>query len=407
MTATTKHTFRNNQGAELASVLHHPLRAEPRAFVLFAHCFTCGKDALAAVRISRSLANQGFAVLRFDFAGLGESEGEFSKTSFSSNVEDLLAAARYLRETFSAPGLLVGHSLGGTAALAAAGEIPECKAIATIAAPMRPAHILSKFSQQLQEIRDHGSAEVNLAGRPFEITRQFVDDAESYDLSERIGDMRRALLVIHAPLDEVVEVDEAGKIFKAAKHPRSFISLDGADHLLSDEQDAQYVARTIAAWAMRYLPIEETKTRAKGGEVMVGEANQKFLREVSSDDHAWLADEPKSLGGENLGPDPYEHLLAALGTCTSMTLRMYANHKQWDVTDIDVRLTHSREHAEDCEHCDKDSSKIDVIKRFLTIDGDLTDEQRARLMEIADRCPVHRTLTGELEIRSAWEADSE
>lgn len=391
-------TFANHSGEQLAAALELPDRP-PRAFALFAHCFTCGKDIAAATRISRTLAANGLAVLRFDFTGLGGSEGDFANTNFSSNVADLLAAAEFLRTEHAAPQLLIGHSLGGTAVLAAAPEIPESKAVVTIGAPASPDHVIKQFADDVLDIETDGDAVVALAGREFRIQRQFVDDLRSHPLTDRLGSLNKALLVFHAPFDATVDVSQASKIFTAAKHPKSFISLDGADHLVSKLEDAQYVADTISTWMGRHLADANTdKPDVAGGEVFVGEGNQRFLREVASDDHAWVADEPKRVGGDNLGPDPYEHLLAALGTCTSMTIRMYANRKQWPLADVQVQLRHSREHAQDCEECDEKPAQVDVLSRAIRLDGDLDESQRARLMEIADRCPVHRTLEGNLRI---------
>jgi putative redox protein len=387
-------------GEQLAAALELPDR-EPRAYVLFAHCFTCGKDNAAATRITRTLAANGFATLRFDFTGLGGSDGDFANSNFSSNVADLIAAAAWLRTEFAAPQLLIGHSLGGTAVLAAASEIPEVRALATIGAPATAEHVEKQFAASAEQIAREGEAQVSLGGRDFVIRQQFLDDIRSTPVTERIGQLRKALLVMHSPTDATVSVDQATRIFTAARHPKSFISLDNTDHLLTRLEDAQYVANTITAWAHRYLDNADEERGNKevpGGEIHVSEGNRRFLREVTSDDHGWLADEPKKVGGDNLGPDPYEHLLAALGTCTSMTVRMYANRKQWPLDDIEVQLEHSRDHVSDCEHCDEGDQKVDVLSRAIRLEGDLDATQRARLLEIADRCPVHRTLEGELRI---------
>ncbi len=401
-------TFENQAGVQLAAVIEYPT-GSPRAFALFAHCFTCGKDIVAATRISRSLTAHGIAVLRFDFTGIGSSEGDFANSDFSANTSDLLSAADYLRSQHRAPQLLIGHSLGGTAVLAAASQIPEAEALVTIGAPASPEHVLKQFSADLPEIEAQGSKKVTLAGRDFTISSQFVNDLRTHSLTESIRDLKKALLVFHAPFDNVVSISEAAAIFTAAKHPKSFISLDGADHLVSKVADAQYIADTITAWAGRYLTSSEDKEKREvpGGEVYVGEGNQRFLRDVVSDDHAWLADEPRRVGGDNLGPDPYEHLLAALGTCTSMTIRMYANRKKWPLEDIDVQLEHSREHAQDCEDCGEKPAQIDVLTRTIRFEGELDDSQRARLMAIADRCPVHRTLEGSLRIDTREWAEQE
>ncbi len=393
--------FPNGRGESLAALLELP-ESPPKAHALFAHCFTCGKDIAAAARISRGLTARGIGVLRFDFTGLGGSEGDFANTNFSSNVTDLVAAADFLRDSGRAPSLLIGHSLGGAAALFAGGQIAEVKAVATIGAPATPDHVIKQFQADLAAIESSGEAEVSLAGRAFRIQKEFLDDLRAQDLGAVIGQWKRALLILHAPLDEVVSIDEAGKIFQAAKHPKSFISIDGADHLLSDIGRAQYVASTIAAWAESYLPRqpESEAPSVERGKLHVGEGNQRFLRDLYSDDHHWLADEPKRLGGDNLGPDPYEHLLAALGACTSMTIRMYANRKSWPLENVTVSLSHSRKHRDDCEDCDAAESKLEILHREISFEGPLNDEQKTRLMEIADRCPVHRTLEGELEIET-------
>jgi putative redox protein len=393
--------FSNGRGERLAALLELPDRPA-RAYALFAHCFTCGKDIAAAARIARGLTARGIGVLRFDFTGLGNSEGEFANTNFSSNVSDLLAAAEFLRSTGRAPSLLIGHSLGGLAVLFAGDQIPEVTAVVTIGAPATPEHVLRQFHANLDEIEQTGEAEVSLAGRTFRIQKQFLDDLQQRSLDQVIGNWKRALLIMHAPLDEVVSIDEAGRIFQAARHPKSFIAIDGADHLLSDLGRAQHVATTIAAWAESYLPVQQEVPApdVSKGNIFVGEGNRRFLRDIHSDDHAWLADEPRRLGGDNLGPDPYEHLLAALGACTSMTIRMYANRKTWPLEDVVVHLSHSREHRKDCVDCEGEDGHLEVLSRVITLSGPLDEGQRARLMEIADRCPVHRTLEGKLEIET-------
>ncbi len=399
--------FANGRGEALAALLELP--DEPaRAYAIFAHCFTCGKDNAAAARISRGLTTQGIGVLRFDFTGLGGSDGDFANTNFSSNVEDLIAAAEFLRASGRAPSLLIGHSLGGTAVLFAGAQIPEVVAVATIGAPASPDHVLKEFAVSLDEIEASGEAEVSLAGRTFRIQKQFLEDLRNRSLDSVIGHWKRALLVMHAPLDEIVSIDEAGRIFEAARHPKSFVSLEGADHLLSDLRRAQYAAHTIAAWAEMYLPAAEVSETPEvvEGMIHVREGNHRFLRDLYSDDHYWLADEPRRMGGDNLGPDPYEHLLASLGACTSMTIRLYANRKSWPLEDVQVHLSHNREYRSDCGDCDEQNRRLEVLNRTIQLTGPLDGDQRARLMEIADRCPVHRTLTGHLEIRTQTVRDS-
>ncbi|MFT5484115.1 MAG: putative OsmC-like protein/alpha/beta superfamily hydrolase [Halieaceae bacterium] len=398
-----KISFSNSDGQQLAALMEFP-EGSPQAFALFAHCFTCGKDNAAASRISRSLAGKGIAVMRFDFTGLGNSDGDFANTNFSSNVGDLVAAAAHLRQFYAAPALLIGHSLGGAAVLAAANSVPEAVAVVTIAAPSNPSHVQKQFGVDVELIRKDGVAEVSLAGRPFRIQKQFLDDIENQKLLEHVATLRKALLVFHSPIDTMVSIDEAATIYQAAKHPKSFISLHQADHLLTNRLDAEYVGNTIASWATRYMNLtaaaEPAISKLTSGEIRIKEGNKSFLREVFSDDHRWIADEPIKVGGSNLGPDPYELLLAALGTCTSMTVRMYANRKQWPLEDIDVQLSHNREHRQDSENCDTDQCLIDVLKRSIFLKGDLSAAQRQKLLEIADKCPVHKTLENTIEIQT-------
>jgi putative redox protein len=391
--------FQSN-GVTLSGALETPQSA-PRCYALFAHCFTCGKDVAAASRISRALTQAGIAVLRFDFTGLGNSDGDFANTNFSSNLQDLLAAVAFLREHYQAPELLIGHSLGGAAVLAMAGSVEEARAVVTIGAPHRADHVMQNFAASLDEIKASGEAKVTLAGRQFRITKQFIDDIEQYDRSG-LGKLRKALLVMHAPLDKTVSIEEAEKIYREAKHPKSFISLDNADHLLSRKADSEYVAATIASWASRYLsPAPEAgRPDVVTGNVLVTEKDHKFAQHVFSDSHHWLADEPVAVGGRNSGPDPYEHLLAALGTCTAMTLRMYADRKSLPLQDVAVELRHERDYASDCEGCDDKPMRIEVITRTVTLSGELSAQQVERLLEIADRCPVHLTLHAELEVRT-------
>ncbi len=398
----SKVLFPGSQGDELAGLLEQP-SAPTKAMVLFAHCFTCGKDIAAASRISRSLVGRGFAVFRFDFTGLGSSDGDFSNTNFSSNIEDLVAAASYLRDNYEAPSLIIGHSLGGTAVLAAASKIPELRGVVTIGAPAEAEHVAHQFSCDIDAINRDGESEVTLANRKFLIKKQFIDDLRA-NAEQNITDIKSALLVMHSPIDNIVSISNAEKIYKTARHPKSFVSLDNADHLLSKSQDALYVADTIAAWARRYLVADEPTTptpKVAKGHVIASEKDHKFTQDIYSDSHHWIADEPTSVGGNNLGPDPYAMLLASLGACTSMTVRMYADRKKWPVDDVSVELSHSREHGADCQACDAEHPQIDVITRTVKITGDLDKDQLARLLEIADRCPVHKTLHGKIDVRTS------
>ncbi len=406
-TTSEKIRFPGSQGHELAARLERPESA-PLAYALFAHCFTCGKDVFAAQRIAQALASQGIAVLRFDFTGLGHSEGEFANTDFSSNVEDLVAAADYLRTNHKAPQLLIGHSLGGAAVIAAAGEVAEAKAVATIGAPADPGHLSHLFSESASEIEEKGEAQVNLAGRTFRIRREFLEDIAEQTLEEKLRNLRKALMVFHAPRDEVVGIDNASSIFINAKHPKSFVSLDDADHLLTRRADASYVAQVLAAWAGRYLDLEAAKESAQRswpepveGGVVVQETTQgRFTNAVTAGNHRLMADEPKSSGGLDTGPSPYDYLLAGLGACSAMTLRLYAEHKKLPLEGVRVELSHRRVHANDCAECETKEGRLEVIDRSLSISGDLSEEQRNRLVQIADKCPVHRTLAGAVEIHT-------
>lgn len=399
-----KVTLKGALGDELAARLDRP-DGPARAYALFAHCFTCSKDIFAAARIAGALAERGIAVLRFDFTGLGMSGGDFANTNFSSNVADLIAAADFLRETYEAPDILIGHSLGGAAILRAAGDIPEASAVATIGAPADAAHVSKNFGDKISAITENGEAEVELAGRTFRIKKQFLDDIEEHTQQEHIGKLKKALLLFHAPRDEQVSIDDAAKIFIAAKHPKSFISLDDADHLLRRRVDAVYVADVLCAWAQRYVRYAEpaAKPVAEEGDVTVTETGAgKFQQRVQAGKHVFLADEPEEMGGMSTGPAPYDWLLAGLGACTSMTVRMYADRKKWPLKGVSVRLTHQKVHEEDCEDCEDNSgAKVDLMTREVELIGDLDDGQRAKLLEIADKCPVHRTLESKVRIETA------
>lgn len=376
---------------KLSGLLETP-ESDIKFYALFAHCFTCGKDVAAASRISRALIAKGIAVLRFDFTGLGNSDGDFANTNFSSNVQDLIAAADFLRQEYSAPKLLIGHSLGGAAVLGVAEKVPESVAVVTIGAPSDAAHVAHNFSAHIDDIEENGEAEVNLAGRKFKIQKQFLDDINNYGNSH-ISRLKKALLVMHSPVDNVVKISEAEKIYQTAFHPKSFVSLDTADHLLSNKNDAEYAADVIAAWAGRYVSsdIKPYQSKVSKGQVLVEEKDHKFSQHVSTSSHYWLADEPVKVGGSNTGPDPYEHLLAGLGACTSMTLRMYAERKKLPIEHIKVELTHTRNYQDDCDNCEQQNG-MEAIVRNISYVGDLDEQQKQRFLDIADKCPVHKTL---------------
>lgn len=396
---TERVTFPGHAGDSLAARLDLP-EGPPLATALLAHCFTCSKDIPAARRIAARLASMGIAVLRFDFTGLGHSEGEFANTTFTSNVDDLVAAADYLGARGMGPDLLIGHSLGGAAVLKAAGRIPSARAVATIGAPFDPDHVTHNFDDALDRIRADGKAVVTLGGRSVEIGRDFVEDVSAERLAPAIHHLGRALLILHAPRDAVVGIDNAARIFMAAKHPKSFVTLNGADHLVTDPADAEYAAAVIAAWAGRYLDLRPPAPPpgAPEGVVRVTEADPAgFLQDIQSGpNHHALADEPLSFGGTNRGMSPYGFLAAGLGACTSMTIRMYARRKGWPLAHVSVDVTHAKIHAEDA--AGEGGEKVDRFVREIRLAGDLDVDQVQRLLEIADKCPVHRTLERTSEI---------
>ena len=398
----TRLNFNNRQGIKLSGALHQPKIGQPIAYALYAHCFTCTKSIKAAVIITEALAQHGIATLRFDFTGLGASKGSFADSNFSTNIDDLVDAAHFLEQEYQAPQLLIGHSLGGTAMLAAAQYIGDAKAIATIGSPSEPAHILHLLEEHLKDLDDNGEAEVKLAGRPFTFKQSFVDDLSKHQVNYR--DLDKALLVLHSPSDTTVSIDEAGKIFSQAKHPKSFVTLENAGHLLEEFKDARYTADVLCAWALRYLQLSEQEEKEVAGVQVSADPEQGFLCEISAGIHSFIADEPKSFGGTNLGPTPYDFLAAALGTCTAMTINMYARRKKMALKDVRVNVEHSRIHINDCDDCqktgDNENGKVHVLTRSIEIDGDISEAQRQRMLEIADLCPVHKTLENEIKIRS-------
>ncbi len=395
-TRTEAVVFENHEGHTLSARLEWPA-GPPAAFVIFAHCFTCSKQSQGALRISRALAREGFAVLRFDFTGLGESEGEFSKTTLSSNVSDLVAAAEFLRMEYGPPRMLVGHSLGGAAVLAGATQIEEIEAVVTIGAPASPGHVKHLLADGRDAIEREGQADVNIGGRTVSIGKQFLDDVDAFD---RKADLEgRALLILHSPVDEVVGIENAERLYQSVRGYKSFVTLENADHLMSKKEDAEYAASVIAAWSGRYVTRDVIETAPEAAaQVTVEELGELYANRVVAGRHELIADEPVKVGGKDAGPDPYAYLLAALGACTTMTVRMYANRKELPLDKVTVHLEHGKIHAADCEDCETKDGKIDHFERRLVFEGDLTDEQRQRLVEISEKCPVHRTLLGEKKI---------
>jgi len=402
-------TFPGALGEPLSATLELPA-GTPAAIALMAHCFTCSSQSHATSRVARALAARGYAVLRFDFTGLGRSGGDFGDTTFTTNVEDLLAAADWLRATWGAPDLLIGHSLGGAAVIAAADSLPSVAGVVTIGAPSCPDHVLHLFSDMSDGEEDRVS--VNIGGRPFGVGRRFLDDIAEQPQLARIARLRRPLLVLHSPIDAIVGIENARALFDAAHHPKSFVALDGADHLLSRLEDAEFVADLIGTWAARYVtgsarvPVD-IADRPAAGEVLVEEISSTgFAHTARSARHTWVLDEPVSVGGTDRGPNPYDLLLSALGGCTSMTMRMYAERKGWSFGTTSVTVRHARIHAADCARCESSSGMVDRIVRTIDLDPGLDEAQRGSLLAIADRCPVHRTLTGEVQIVTELRAPS-
>ncbi len=389
--------FPSRDGDQLAARFDPPAGI-PRGLAIFAHCFTCSKDILAARRIASGLATRGIGVLRFDFTGLGHSEGEFGNAGFTSNVADLITAAQWLADNHGPADILVGHSLGGAAVLAAAGKIDSVRGVATIGAPADLAHVSHLFSDSLEHIEARGCATVDIAGRSFDICKSFIEDLDTHKLKDSIASLRRDLLVLHSPVDEIVGIDNTTEIFLSARHPRSFVSLDHADHMLSRPQDAEFAAAIISAWASRILPPADKPAVQEGHVVVQPLGHDLFPHLVTAGDNTLIADEPVSFGGRNTGLSPYELLLAGLGACTSMTMRMYAQRKGWPADKIFVELTHAKKYVTDCEACEDEPVKMDVIDRTITLGDDLDEDQRQRLMEIAVKCQVHRTLESDIRI---------
>ncbi len=393
--------FCNHEGLKLAARLDIPLDGKPRAYALFAHGFTLNKGLNAYHHISRALTHQGIAVLRFDFTGLAESEGDFSDTGFSTNVSDIVAAAAFLEEKFEAPRILIGHSLGGAAILVAAKDIPSTNAVAVIAAPCDPSHIAHVFAGREAELERNGVLNITLGGRPFLIKKQFLEDVNHARTCAATARLNKALLIFHSPLDKIVDIKHAQRIYESALHPKSFISLDRADHLLSNATDACYVGSVIASWAEKYVPPRQAEIDAGQHQVRVRNSAGAYYTEIKAGGHNLIADEPEKLGGSNLGSSPYDLLMAALGSCTAITLRMYADRKQWHLDEVNIYLNHQKVHAADCESCPERTGSIDHVERIIELSGHLNPSQRQRLLEIAERCPVHQSLNQPVHITTS------
>lgn len=392
--------FPNKEGTQLSGYLELPVNQEPHSFVLFAHCFTCNKNFFAVKNIARALSENGYGVLRFDFTGLGESEGDFADTNFSGNVEDLVAASAYLEKEHSAPSLLVGHSLGGAAVIFASEKLPSVKAVATIAAPSSPGHVTHVLRSNIEEIKEKGKATVNVGGRDFTIKEQFLNDLNARDLKELVKELNVPFLVLHSPHDAIVEIKNAEELYVAAKHPKSFVSLDQADHLLSKKEDSIYAGKVISAWASRYLDLPRKEKLTTDHQVVANLGDEGFTTQLRAGNHYFISDEPESVGGNDFGPTPYDFLSAALAACTSMTIQLYVRHKKWPLKNVETHVTHNKNHEEDCKNCERNTSKIEVFEREIVLEGNLDEQQQRRVMEIADKCPVHRSLSNKITINS-------
>ena len=391
----------NNEDLELAAFLRLPPDENIAAMAIFAHCFTCTKNLNAIKNISHALTSHKIGVLSFDFTGLGESEGEFSETNFSSNISDLIAVAEYLEGHHQAPQLLIGHSLGGAAVIQAASKIKSVRAVATIGAPADAQHVAHLFKPNLNEIQSEGEAQVSIGGRPFTIKQQFLQDLSNNPAEQQLRNLNQALLIMHSPQDKIVSIDNAATMYHHARHPKSFITLDGADHLLSAKEDSIYAGNMIASWATRYITTSGISSTKSESQVLTTTGDSGYFTDILAGEHYLIADEPESVGGTDRGPTPYDLLLASLGACTGITLRMYADRKKWPLKEIKVHMEHEKRHVIDCEDCENPKSKIDHIDKVIELSGDLDDSQKSRLLEISERCPVHKSLKEKIVISSS------
>jgi putative redox protein len=390
--------FVNTNGYKLSARLEMPLTKTPDAYAVFAHVFTGSKSLSATRHISRALTLNGIAVLRFDFTGLGESEGDFSDTNFSSNVEDLLAASKFLSDNYEAPKIMIGHSLGGAASVFAASQLDNIQAVATVGTPSEPEHVTHLLESKIEDIERTGLANVNIGGQTFTIKKQFLDDLRGKNMYEIVKNLNKAILVLHSPQDRVVGIENAAKIYKTAMHPKSFVTLNNANHMLTDKNDAFYVGNMIATWAKRYVDLPKKSELKTHKQVVAMLENSGFTTDIMAGRHGLIADESENLGGNDFGPSPYELLNSSLAACTAMTLQMYARRKKWDLQEVKVHLSFDRSYREDCEHCEEKDRRLETFDREIEIKGDLDQTQIDRLMEIADRCPVHRTLEASANI---------
>lgn len=393
----------NKKGLKLQAYLELPANQRPNYYAVFAHCFSCNSTFGAVKNITRELTKHGFGIVRFDFTGLGKSEGEFADSHFSANVDDLIAVSDFMEENYEAPSLLIGHSLGGAAVIVAASQLEAIKAVATIGAPATVEHVTQHFSHRLDEVKTKGEVEVNIGGRPFKINQEFVEDFSKTDLPSITEKLRKPILILHSPLDAIVNIENAQQLYLKAKHPKSFVSLDRADHLLTNTSDSRYVGNMIGSWVQRYFPRKENQMLNPEGEQLVGHLNlleDNFTTYIQTKKHALVADEPASVNGDDFGPSPYEYLNAALAACTAMTLKLYAERKKWDLKEVFVYLSHSKKHSDELELDIEKPGYLDHISKRLKFIGDLDEVQQQRLKEIASRCPVHKTLLNEVIIET-------
>ena len=400
---STKLKIANKNGHNLNAYLELPANQKPNYYAIFAHCFTCSSTLSAVRNISNALTTHGFGVIRFDFTGLGRSEGEFAESHFSGNVSDLLAVHEYVKEHYEAPSLLVGHSLGGAAVLVAASQLDDIKAVATIGAPATVSHVKHLFSHNIHNIPENTDVQVNIGGRPFVINQDFISDFDKTDLPTIVKNLRKPLLILHSPIDTIVGIENAKQLYINAHHPKSFVSLDNADHLLTDARDSRYAGNMIGTWVARYFPKQENEMLDTEGEQLVGHLNlveDNFTTKIQMKNHNMIADEPISVGGDDFGPSPYQLLYASLAACTTMTLKMYADRKQWDLQEVFVYISHSKKKNTELGIELEKPTRIDYITKKLKFVGNLTDEQKQRLKEIAAKCPVHKTLASQVVFES-------